>query len=372
MLAACSFCGEFASPASGLVTGEGVAICRACARIAIASLDSESPGPTSFVLSDATVVAPDPRIPTILVSTHTSVVIRRGEIAHVGPDAELPARFRSLPSFDCNGRLVSPGFVDSGTWLLGSSHMSRPEPEMLVSRGIERLGAIARAGVTCVDIRVGGSKDPVLETLLLAAARSTGEAAPIQTVITWVVGAGVDTALLQQVLSPTAARLASHALIVGSVAANARRSAVAPMQPRLLADSVVDGSGWISVEYVGKGGGVDTITVLRPDILLHGGPLWSGIRPALASGFDPDGVELAGLGWAMLLAVELGGLSEEMSWWAATRGSALALGDETRGVVRPGAVADLVMFDAERPEEVVRRPGLLPRRVLVGGVELPE
>ncbi len=381
MLSSCSFCGERPAPGSGVVTGPGVAICRSCAAIAVEVLAEPAAVDDAYVLSDCRVLAPHLKTPRIDSTPDASVVVKRGQVAWVGGTSDLPGRYRDLPVVDCEGRAVLPGLVDAGAWLLGSSHAARPDASALVGAARAAASNMLTSGVTTLDVRVGGSSDPVLDTLLLAAARTVGESALSQTVVTWVVSLELSIREIEEVLAPTACRLASLGLVVDDGAGDLepRLSAIAPLAPRVLTVSKpeVKTDRVVSVEFVGRPVSVPGIPiVLRPDVFVaHGNVadiVSDGCLPALASGFDPHGVEAPGMGWAMLLAVEAGGLEPAESVWAATRGAALALGDRERGVVRAGAVADLLVVDADGPEDLVRRPSARPWMVLVSGVPIRE
>ncbi len=381
MLSSCSFCGERPAPGSGVVTGPGVAICHACAAIALEVLAESPPSPEALVLVDCTLLSPSSRAVGLDRVERAAVVIRRDVVSWTGPVDDLPRRHRELPTVDCEGRVVVPGLVDAGGWLLGSSHDRRPDPAELVAAARAAATSMLSMGVTTIDVRVGGSGDPVLDTLLLAAARTVGESSLAELVVTWVVSPDLVVEDIEAILAPTACRLASLGLVVdrGQDDLGARLTAIEPLRPRLLTavkpeeleESVV------SVEFSHRPTTMSGVpVVLRPDSLLGFGDashlLTGGTLPALASGFDPHGVKSMGMGWVMLLAVEAGGHTPDEAVWAATRGSALALGDGSRGIIRPGSTADLVVFDADGSEGVVRRPGHRPWMVMASGVPIRE
>jgi imidazolonepropionase len=65
----------------------------------------------------------------------------------------------------------------------------------------------------------------------------------------------------------------------------------------------------------------------------------------------------------------VGGLTISEAIWAATRGGALALGDSERGRLRPGDIADLVVFETDTLGDLVRRPDAgWARAVVCSGV----
>src|ERR1051325_5100087 len=106
-------------------------------------------------------------------------------IAWVGPEAELPERFRDWPREDAGGRLVVPGLVDChthlafGGWragefeqrLLGKSYLEiaaagggiaatvaatrEADTEALLAHCLEHLAGMARLGVTTVEAKSG-------------------------------------------------------------------------------------------------------------------------------------------------------------------------------------------------------------------------
>lgn len=85
--------------------------------------------------------------------------------------------------------------------------------------------------------------------------------------------------------------------------------------------------------------------------------LWdAGCTVALATDCNPGTSYFEGLGPVISLAVVQMGLTVQQSIWAATRGGALSLGLDDRGLVTEGAVADLVILDAPSAAHIPYRP----------------
>jgi len=85
--------------------------------------------------------------------------------------------------------------------------------------------------------------------------------------------------------------------------------------------------------------------------------LWEAeCNVALATDCNPGTSYLETMGLVISLAVVQMGLTVEQAIWAATMGGALSLGFEDRGLVVPGAQADLVVLDAPSPAHIPYRP----------------
>lgn len=96
----------------------------------------------------------------------------------------------------------------------------------------------------------------------------------------------------------------------------------------------------------------------RPPVALlrkHGVPL------AVATDYNPGTSPFASLHLAMNMACVQFGLTPEEAWAGVTRHAARALGrGETHGQLRPGYVADFIVWDAQHPVEMVYEPGRNP------------
>ncbi|MEX0864720.1 MAG: imidazolonepropionase [Acidimicrobiia bacterium] len=85
--------------------------------------------------------------------------------------------------------------------------------------------------------------------------------------------------------------------------------------------------------------------------------LWAaGCVVAIATDCNPGTSYLEAMGLAISLAVVQMGLTVEQAVWASTRGGALSLELADHGMLRPGAVGDLVVLDAPSPGHVAYRP----------------
>ena len=82
----------------------------------------------------------------------------------------------------------------------------------------------------------------------------------------------------------------------------------------------------------------------------------AGVTVALATDCNPGTSYFEAMGLVISLAVVQMGLSTEQAIWAATRGGALSLDLNDRGVVALGKRADLVVLDAPQPAHIPYRP----------------
>jgi len=81
-----------------------------------------------------------------------------------------------------------------------------------------------------------------------------------------------------------------------------------------------------------------------------------GVTVALATDCNPGTSYLESMGLVISLACVLMGLTVEEAVFAATRGGAISLGLEDHGVIKPGAVGDVVVLDAPSETHLAYRP----------------
>jgi imidazolonepropionase len=85
--------------------------------------------------------------------------------------------------------------------------------------------------------------------------------------------------------------------------------------------------------------------------------LWdAGCTVALATDCNPGTSYMETMGLVISLAVVGMGLSVEEALWAATRGGAVSLDLDDRGLISPGFAADLVVLDAPTVAHIPYRP----------------
>lgn len=384
-MARCSFCGRNAAAAGSVVAGpRGVGICGECAALAAeVALDTTQPEQVDRVITSIGCLMTNDRRQDGLLGwiPDAAVAIRRGRITWVGPERHLPGRYADLPRLDAGGRIVTPGFVDAGMSLLGEVDMA--SPEVAVERAAGLAADLISHGVTAFDLHVGGTDDPMQETVALAAGRGLAERAAATIAVSWRLPPTMDAATIRRVLVPAAIRLASHAVVTCGGPPhelNERVDAVRPLRPRIVvcddpAECQDAAEGVLSIAGPGHVSQVEgVVSIVEPLALLDGRALparklWDGGAVlAVASANDPARRLLRSPFLMLALLVDVGGLSVSEAMWAATRGGSLALGDPERGRIRPGDVADLVVLDTDDLGDLVRRPdGSWARVVMVGG-----
>lgn len=371
----------------------GVSICSECVVVAheVVKASRIPPSGDRVLTGIGMLVTNDPRRPGPLgVVEGAAVAVRLGRVTWVGEEHRLPGRYRQLPEIRCGGRMVVPGFVDACTFLTGTAATGRPDPEVAAADTADRVSRSLQRGTTTIVIGAGGSGDPITDTSLLAVCRVVGERLPLRVEVAWRVASPGRMVRVTPGMVATAARLASTVLLGPEMPEEEthliRRAGLRVGRAGLpagsfrggpAADLIVDPDG-LDADDLDRLVKTQVPVVCTAAALLAGRPwparelLDAGGVLALATGADPEGVEVAGLALAMSLATAFGGLTADEALWAVTRGGAVAVDAADLGWVGPGSAGDLVVLDASDPSELVARPDAGPAfRVVVGGDLIP-
>ena len=299
-------------------------------------------------------------------------------------------------------RLAGASYSDiaaAGGGILSTMKSTRAaSEEELFDLAAARVKRMIAAGTTTLEIKSGYGLDLDTELSLLRVARRLGEELPV-TVKTTFLGAhsippefkdhrdGYIRVLIDDML-PAVAPLADYCDVFvedGVFSVDEGRqileaAASHGMRARVHAEQLTHSGGAALAAELGAasadhldhiteedaaalaGAGVAAVLVPGASYTLRSpqapGPmLWdAGCTVALATDCNPGTSYFEGMGPIISLAVVEMGLTVEQAIWAATRGGALSLGLDDRGLVQPGAVGDLVILDAPSPAHIPYRP----------------
>lgn len=361
-----------------------------------------------------------------------------GCIAALGVDADAPARQR----LDAAGAIVLPGFVDCHTHLCyagdrmaehtarlggksyaeiaasgGGIHATvravrEASEDELVSQSMPRLAALAREGVTTVEIKSGYGLTTREELKLLRAIRRLGETAGIRVVATYLALHALppDTPrdrYLRQVLDETlpavaAGRLADCvdvfceriAFTVEEMLAVFTRARELGIACRAHTDQLSNlggtraaaGFGVLSCDHLEYAEARDIDALVRSGtvaVLLPGAYYFlgedrappveamraAGLAMALATDLNPGTSPVDSPLAALHLGCTLFGLTPEEALLGFTRHGAAALGLAAEiGSLAPGMHADFTLWDIPAPEFLAYQlGGVAPLAVYVSG-----
>ncbi len=287
----------------------------------------------------------------------------------------------------------------SGGGILSTVEATRTATEEQLFRlASERVWRMIQAGTTTVEVKSGYGLDTQTELRLLRVARRLGEELPV-TVKTTFLGAHSVPAeyradreayidLVVEEMLPAAAGLADYCDVFveeGVFSVEEARTILEAAQHhgmglRVHADQLTHSGGArlaaeleaASADHLDHvtredadalaGAGVAAVLVPGASYTLRApqapGPmLWEeGVTVALATDCNPGTSYFEGMGLVISLAVVQMGLTVAQAIWAATRGGALSLGLDDRGMIAPGKKADLVVLDAPNPTHIPYRP----------------
>ncbi|MGL5048704.1 MAG: imidazolonepropionase [Shewanella sp.] len=156
---------------------------------------------------DVNLATMDPSVSTPYGAiTHAAIAVKDGKIAWLGPRSELPAfDVLSIPVYRGKGGWITPGLIDAHTHLIFAGHRANEfelrlqgasyediaragggiistvnacreaDEAELFELGRQRLNALAKEGVTTVEIKSGYGLDTETELKILRVARELGK-----------------------------------------------------------------------------------------------------------------------------------------------------------------------------------------------------
>ena len=282
--------------------------------------------------------------------------------------------------------------------------------EELFRLAAERVWRMIAAGTTTIEIKSGYGLDPETELRQLRVARRIGEELPV-TVRTTFLGAhsvpaefkgdrdGYIRLLIEEML-PAAATFADYCDVfvedgvfdVDEARAILGAASALGMGARVHAEQLSHSGGAnlaaeigaMSADHLDNAtiddaralatAGVVAVLVPGASYTLRSvqapGPMLqeAGCTVALATDCNPGTSYFESMGPIISLGVVEMGLTADQAIWAATRGGALSLGFEDRGLIETGAQADLIVLDAPSPTHIPYRPATnLVSRVFSSG-----
>jgi len=354
-------------------------------------------------------------------------------IVYVGPSSGAPPADEVI---DAQGDLLAPGLVDPHTHLVfagdrahehaqrlaGASYLQIAQAgggirstvqatraastERLLASARERLGRMARAGVTTVEVKTGYGLSVDEELRLLRVARELGSGAGVEVLPTLLglhaVPDDVDrdrwVSLVARELLPEAARQGARGcdafLEQGAFDARACRTVLragidAGLTAHLHADQLTAGGGaqlaaelgCASADHLEKTSpqgiaalaraGVTAVLLPLAAWFLREKPaqarpfLEAGVTVALGSNLNPGSQRIESVSMLLAAGCLLAGLTPAQVLWACTAGGARALGLADRGALKPGLRADLVLFAARDAAHLPYHAGVEHARLVV-------
>lgn len=384
----CSFCGKPRESVRHLVSGpRRIGICDECIELAadVAGEALRPHGPDRLITGASLAVTNDARHGGRLgILEEPSIAIQGGRVTWVGRAADTPAMYRRFPVLDAGGGMVVPAFCDARTSPV-AAHREGEDPDVAAEAAVALVDRMVQAGTSTMAAFPPESDDPVAITTGLAIIRALSGRLPVDVQPGWAVGPDPSPSLIEmaeRTVSLVTIPVGDGGPDPGMLAPLARRLRRAGVGIRLadtggLSGHIVQEVAPDSVENAGPSGDVMTALVrVGAAVVVDGSdPLpWArpptdflaaGVPVAVATGCDAGGLSITSLPFAAWLAWSAGSMSLEDALWCITRGGALALGEERRGRIAPGAAGDLLVLDVDEPAGLASHPDRSPVRTIV-------
>ena len=285
----------------------------------------------------------------------------------------------------------------------------------LYAMSVDRLNRMVKSGTTTVEIKSGYGLEVATELRLLEVANRLGRDLVIDVIPTFLGAHVVPTGyqsrrddyidLIESEMLPVCAPLAQFCDVFcddGVFTLDEARRVIAAgkrhgLTPRLHANQLAasGGAGLAAevgaasadhLDHVSPGeisamAAAGTAAVLLPGVSLSmrlpfpdpAALLDAGVTVAIATDANPGTSFVLTMPFVVALACLEMGMSAEQAVWSATRGGALSLRLADRGWIGPGAIADLVVLEADSYLHLPYRPdsdlvsSVIKRGTLVGG-----
>ncbi len=388
----CSFCSRLPGAGSYVVAGpKGVSICDECAVTAhtVAQEALRPPGTDRLVTGIGRLMTNDPSWGSSFgIIDRAAVAIRKGRVAWVGAEDEIPPQLGDLPRFDCGGRVAVPGFVDAFCQVVGTAGSQVTSEEVLVEDvATEWAGRLLAGGATCLSVSVGTRGNLAEDKGRLGAANVIRQQLPLKVVANWRVGveAGISPhdpegkrfiREIAQYVSGVSVRVGAEGYsngdarrlcnTMGSLRKRVRlhgtpdipTDLVRSMRPLAVQD--MTRLDELTLQALRSSGGAVVVLPMnsvRARLPIRG-LIDLGIPVALGTGCLPGGRSVTSMPFLAWVASEAGDVPMETALWCATFGGARAVGDKARGWLGRGAVGDIVILEAGGFGELANHPDL--------------
>ena len=392
MSSRCSFCSQIPGTGSYVVAGpKGVGICDLCAITAntVAQEALRPHGTERLVTGIRHLMTNDPTWGgTFGIIDDAAVAIRKGRVAWVGEEQEIPRQLDDLPRLDCGGRVAVPGFVDAFCQIAGTADGPQASEEAPLSEAAtEWAGRLLAGGATCLMVSVRTRGDLTKDKERLTAANMLKQELPLKVVTSWTVApdAGISPydGEGKSILREMAQYLTGVSVVVGAEGystTDARKvcSLMGPVRKRvrlhgdpdipadmvravrpLAVQDMAQLDEWTLQALRSNGGAVVVQPMISFGPRLPIQPLKDlGIPIALATGCLPGDRAVTSMPFLAWVASETADVSIETALWCATYGGARAVGDRGRGLIRRGAAGDLAILDIAEFRELANHPDL--------------